>query len=104
MSRRQVRLDDEAKKGVDTIYHWIGERSAAGAQRWYRGLLDALDQLSSDADRFPEAPESRRFEQKVRHLTFRTRSGRSYRLLFTIEADEVHVLFVRGPGQDWVPS
>ncbi len=104
MSKRCVRLDDEAKRNVNTIYEWIAERSSAGANRWYRNLLDALDQLSNDAERYSEAPESDRFSETIRNLTFRMRSGRTYRLLFTISDDEVHVLFVRGPGQDWAAS
>lgn len=101
MSKRRVRLDDEAKLNVDTIYGWIAERSPAGANRWYRNFLNALDRLTNDAERYPEAPESHGFDETIRNLTFRMRSGRVYRLLFTISGDEVHVLFVRGPGQDW---
>ncbi len=101
MARFHVRLDEEATRNVDSIYRWIAERSADGATRWYRSLLRVLDRLGEHADRFPEAPEGHRFDERVRCVMFRMRSGRTYRVLFTIAGEEVHVLFVRAPGQDW---
>lgn len=101
MSKRLVRIDQEAQQNIDKIYSWIGDRSPTGANRWYRNFLDALEQLSIDAERYPIAPESHRFRETIRNLNFRMRSGRVYRILFAIEGDFVHVLFVRGPGQDW---
>jgi plasmid stabilization system protein ParE len=97
-----VLLDEEATRNIEAIYQWIAERSVEGATRWYSTLTKAMDELSHDAGRFPVAPESRHFGETVRNLTFRMRSGRTYQLLFTIVESDVHVLFVRGPGQDWV--
>lgn len=102
MPKRRVRLDDEAQRNVEAIYEWVAERSPSGANRWYASLLTALHQLASDAERYAEAPESHRFSETIRNLAFRMRSGRVYRLLFTVSNDEVHVLFVRGPGQDLI--
>ena len=93
-------LEEESRRNIDTIYGWIAERSPDGARRWYRAFRKALDKLLEDADRFPIAPESRHFDEVVRNLSFRMRSGRVYRVLFTVVGAEVHVLFVRAPGQD----
>ena len=41
---------------------------------------------------------------EVRHMTFKTRRGRPYRLLFTLADREARVLHVRGPGQDLVSA
>jgi plasmid stabilization system protein ParE len=101
MAKFRVLLDQEAERNVDAIYQWIDARSKDGAVRWYRAFLKAIVTLGDQADRFGLAPESRHFEEHVRNLSFRMKSGRSYRLLFTISANQVHVLFVRGPGQDW---
>jgi|GEM_PF-468057 len=98
-AKHQVRLSDVAKQNVDDIYRWIAERSVDGANRWYRNVLD---ELANDPSRFAEAPESRFFEVTIRNLSFRMRSGRTYRLRFTVVGDEVQILFLRGPGQDWV--
>ncbi|MBI1900279.1 MAG: hypothetical protein HYS13_04075 [Planctomycetia bacterium] len=48
-----------------------------------------------------QAPESEAIGsgQEIRQILFRTPKGRVYRMLFTIEADEVLVLQVRGPGE-----
>jgi plasmid stabilization system protein ParE len=98
----RIVLSNEARTNVGAIYDWIAERSVPGAGRWYRAFLAALDSLANNADRCPVAPESRHFSEVVRNVTFRMRSGRTYRILFTILGTEVHVLFVRGPGQDSV--
>jgi plasmid stabilization system protein ParE len=100
--RRAVVLEDEARQNIDAIFRWIAERSRSGGDRWYRTLIRALGKLAIDAERLPIASESRHFDVPIRNLTFRMRSGRTYRVLFTIEEDTVHVLFIRAPGQDSV--
>lgn len=100
MNESSVILTDEAQRNIEAIFDWISERSPDGATRWYRALLKALTRLTTDPERLPIAPESHRFDRTVRDLRFRMRSGRTYRILFTVEGEEVHVLFVRAPGQD----
>ena len=46
------------------------------------------------------APEAAGASEEVRQLTFKTRKGLWYRLLFIVRDDKVFVLHVRGPGQD----
>ena len=94
MSKQRIILEEESRRNIDTIYGWIAERSSDGAKRWYRTLQKALDKLLEDADRFPIAPESRHFDEVVRNLSFRMRSGRVYRVLFTVVGKEVHVLCI----------
>lgn len=102
MNRYRVVLQPGAEQNIVATYGWIAERSVDGARRWRRKLDEAIANLGARADRYPVASESVHFEETIRNLTFRMRSGRTYRLLFTIRGDEAHVLFVRGPGQDWV--
>jgi len=45
------------------------------------------------------APESTLIGREIRQVTFKTRRGRMYRLLFEIRGAEIIVLHVRGPGQ-----
>jgi hypothetical protein len=45
------------------------------------------------------ASEGRLLGRNVREKFFKTRQGRRYRLLYTINGDVVRVLRVRGPGQ-----
>ena len=100
MHKFNVILEEESRRNIDTIYEWIAQRSSAGAARWYRALLKALDRLANEAERCPVAPESHRFDETIRNLSFRMRSGRTYRILFTVIGVEAHVLYVRAPGQD----
>lgn len=102
MPNFRIVLSNEARINVGAIHDGIAERSVQGASRWYRTLLGTLRSLIDNADRCPVAPESRHFSEVVRNVTFRMRSGRTYRILFTIHDADVNVLFVRGPGQDWV--
>ena len=98
----RIVLSNEARTNVRTIYDWIAKRSVEGAGRWYREFFGTLNSLTKNADRCPVAPESRHFPEVIRNASFRMRSGRTYRVLFTIYDTDVHVLFVRGPGQDSV--
>jgi len=102
MHRFRIVLSDEARTNVGTIYDWIAKRSVDGAARWYRAFHAALDSLVDNADRCGVAPESTHFPEIIRNVSFRMRSGRTYRVLFAIHDTEVHVLFVRAPGQDSV--
>ena len=102
MASFRVTLYEEAERNVAAIHKWIAERSVDGATRWYAAFDAKLDALGRDAERFPVALESEEFDKVIRNATFHTRAGGTYRLLFTIVGDEVIVLFVRGPGQDWV--
>jgi len=81
------------------IFEWIYERSPSGAGAW----LDAYDvmvaRLKEHADGFSEALENADCRIDVKQAMFKTRYGRVYRALFTIEDGRVYILRVRGPGQ-----
>jgi len=102
MSSFRVVLEDEAKRNVNAIFDWIAQRSVDGAERWYQTFSGTIQAIAEDGRRFAIAPESRHFENDILNATFRMRSGRTYRVLFTIAGKEAHVLYVRGPGQDWM--
>lgn len=95
----QVRLLRRGQSDVDDIYLWLRKRSPAGAVAWYAAFLERLDDLSSNATACSIAPESQRLDFELRQAFFRTRRGRTYRLLFMLREEEVLVLRVRGPGQ-----
>jgi len=50
------------------------------------------------------AVESDYVDFEVREVLFKTRRGLVYRALYTIRGDEVFVLHVRGPGQDFLSA
>ncbi len=88
-----------ARLDVETIYDWIADRSAEGAQRWLDQFEKATGTLATNPFVAPLTPESDRLDIEIRHTVFRTRAGRTYRAVFTVVDDEVRILRVRGPGQ-----
>lgn len=96
-----VRPLQRAKLDVVAILDWIGDQrqSPQGAANW----LDAYEAAAASLTESPEshglAPENDYVKLTVRQFLFKTRQGRTYRGLYTIEGDEVLILRVRGAGQ-----
>jgi plasmid stabilization system protein ParE len=95
-----VEFSDEAEKNARDIRDWIAKRSPAGALRWLDALDRASDRLRESAESFALAPESDAFAEDFRQLPFHTARGNTYRLLYIIRGTTVHVVSVRGAGQD----
>jgi plasmid stabilization system protein ParE len=97
----RVKVLRAAERDVDAIVEWIAvqRRSPSGASSWLDAYEDALRRLAEIGDTFGMAPECDYVSRDIRQLLFSTRRGKAYRMLFTVEGDEVRVLHVRGPGQ-----
>jgi hypothetical protein len=76
--------------------------SLGTALRWLEGLREKIDTLSELPDRCPLARESKSLPFEMRQLLY-GRKPRVYRILFTIEANTVHILYIRRPGEKLVP-
>jgi plasmid stabilization system protein ParE len=96
---RTVRILERAKTDVDAIFDWIVPRSVEGAISWYLAFRRAVDRIGETPELYGVAPESNRLHRVVRQAMFRTRRGRTYRILFEVNDNEVVVLRVRGRGQ-----
>ncbi len=99
-----VKTLHRTRRSSDQIVTYIAERSKSGAVAWARAYDAALARLEQSADTFPFAPENEHVDFEVREVLFKTRRGLVYRALFTIHGNEVLILHVRGPGQDFVTS
>jgi plasmid stabilization system protein ParE len=99
----RVELTRRAERDIEAILAWIASHSRQGAEAWMRPLDEVWAQLAASADSCALAPESDYGGTEIRHVIFKTRRGKPYRLLFTIRDDVVLVRHVRGPGQDLVP-
>jgi plasmid stabilization system protein ParE len=86
---------------VQRIYDWLHERSPAGAIAWFASFNAALDRLEEGPEHFALAAESPRRNVTIRESYFRTRRGRTYRLLFAIVGADVRVMHVLGSGQSF---
>ena len=102
--RRSVRVLTRAQQDVAACYAYIAERSPRGAASWFNRFSETRDRLAIEADIRAIAVESANVEYDIQEVLFKTRKGKPYRLLFTILDEEVLVLRVRGPGQDFVPE
>ena len=96
----QVVLTARAERDVDGILGWLAQNSSAGAKAWYSRLQEVLEELAITIEQFDFAPENEDHEEAIRHLVFKTRRGKKYRVLFIIRDAQVFVLHIRGPGQD----
>ena len=100
----EIKHPDEAKNNLDAITSWLLYERLAGetALRWLEGLREKIDTLSELPDRCPLARESKSLPFEMRQLLY-GRKPRVYRILFTIEANAVHILYIRRPGERVVP-
>jgi plasmid stabilization system protein ParE len=98
----RVRISRRAERDIREIQDWIKARSIDGARNWLDALDQALAKLPRHATSSAAAAEADDLGIDLRQRLFKTRRGRSYRLLFVVRDETVQVLSVRGPGQDWL--
>lgn len=95
-----VLLTQRAEREIREIRDWIRARSPAGASSWLDALEDAFAQLRQRTASSSPALEADDLALDLRQLTFKTRRGNPYRLVFIVRDDSVYVVAVRGAGQD----
>ena len=102
MTKFTAHLLWRAEQDIDQILAWLSKRSPTGAANWLRKWDETFAGLKSSAHEHGLAPENEGQSLEVRHIMFRTRRGRDYRALYTIQGKEVFVMHIRAPGQDLV--
>jgi len=95
-----VEMTAQAGRDLDEILSWIAKRSPQGAATWHQRWLEVLNYLESSADKASLAPEDADHDQAIRNVVFKTRRGRRYRIILTIQNEVVYALHIRGPGQN----
>ncbi len=100
MKKFRVVLHTKSKWDIQGCLDYISKRSPKGAATWLKRFEQSKEELEHHAELMQRAPESEYVDREIRQLVFKSTRGNSYRLLFTIVGDEVHILRVRGPGQD----
>jgi mRNA-degrading endonuclease RelE of RelBE toxin-antitoxin system len=96
---RHIVLVPRARKSLITIAKWLRSRSPRGATAWYKAFWAAAARISADPESYPAAEESPRLKRVVRQALFKTRRGRTYRIIFDFTKEEVIVYCIRRPGQ-----
>ncbi len=94
MTTYRVVIQPPAETEIEQAYLRIAAEAPDTAVRWYLGLLEAIESLSTHPQRCGLSPENSAFEYEIRHLLY-GRKGRRYRALLTVVGDVVHVLHFR---------
>lgn len=88
--RFSVNIQPTAKADAMEAVEFIARHSPRNAERWYEGILAAIQSLEEMPRRCPMAREARAVKCEIRQHHFGV-----YRILFTIRESEVRVLHIR---------
>jgi plasmid stabilization system protein ParE len=94
----QVEITPVAEVQIEQAYRWYREQNPDFADRWFRGLMNAIATLQEKPRRCPLAVEHEIFPEEVRQLLY-GKSKNVYRVLFAIRDTTVYVLYVRHSAQ-----
>src|SRR5829696_5560049 len=94
----RVKLLAAAQADAAELYERITEAAPIHGATWYKRLITAIESLQQSPRRCPFAPENGRVSIEVRQLLFGPKPH-VYRVLFTIDAEMVFILRIRGPRQ-----
>ena len=103
MKRFTVLLHPGAQQDVRDAYAWIVERSLDGAAKWHAGLVAFVKSLETLPKSHPVAAEDEELKDGIRSAPY-IRPGSTYRILYTIESDCVHVIAVRHGRRNWIDA
>ncbi len=98
----QVEITDVALAEAEEAYLWMMEQlSPESAEKWFDGLIDAIESLNKSPKRCSLAPENEVFSEDIRQLLYG--KGRSiYRILFTVSEQVVDILHVRHTARQFL--
>lgn len=93
----RVKVEIEAKNNIRKHYRNLQSRNPGSTypDRWYHGVRAAIRDLATSARECGLANEDRFFAETIRQRLFD-----SYKILFAIREDRVHVLHVRHQAED----
>jgi plasmid stabilization system protein ParE len=96
----QIEITARAQADADAAYAWIAEHlSPERAERWYQGLFKQIETLTRQPQRCPLALENYEFPEEIRVLLYGKRANK-YKILFTIRATTVVILYVHHGARD----
>lgn len=90
----RARVARRALTDADDIHAWMtANLSRDYADRWYIGLFDEIEKLASHPWLHPTAIESEDHHVPLREAMYGKRKSK-YRILYTVQDDEVIVLYI----------
>jgi hypothetical protein len=92
-----VKVEQEARTNLRSHYLNFEEQYPGSAcpVEWYYGIRAAIRDLATSAPQCGKAYEDRFFNDHIRHRLYD-----SYKILFTIRKDVVHILYIRHQSQE----
>ncbi len=98
-----VRILPRAMEDIERNARWWAEHhSVEEGVRWFFAMHDQLHTLKDFPQSNPLSAENGEFPYEIRDKLLGLGSRPTYRAIFTIKGDEVHVLTVRSAAQDIV--
>jgi plasmid stabilization system protein ParE len=94
MTRCRVIVERSALEDIAAAHLWLAQYSPVAAERWFNSLYDTIGSLELFPERCHLAPESKFLNSQIREILHGRRQYK-YRILFTVDQEEVHVLHVR---------
>lgn len=91
----RVEVTDQAETEIESAYQWIFQESPLASEKWFRGLLEVVDSLSTNPERCRVARESDEVGVEIRQLIYG-----NYRLLFSVEYRSVFIIHFRHLKRD----
>lgn len=98
--KHRVILTILARNNFDAAYLWYRKQSSDVADRWYRGLRDAMRGLNQNAERFPLADEDDTFPYRLREMLYGLGRKKTHRVLFVIRPKAVVIYAIRHVAQE----
>ncbi len=98
-----VRISAQAYLDLDEILEWISRRAPVSAARWQAAILESIESLDQNPQRYEIIEEAQKLGQEVRHYLFGKRRN-VFRVLFTIDGDTVVVRHVRRASRDFMTA
>jgi plasmid stabilization system protein ParE len=88
----QVDLTEPALADAEEYVRFIRDQRSEvqAAERWFRGLVQAIYSLEEHPERCPMIPERDEFSFEIRHLIYF-----SHRIVFSVHADSGRVVVYR---------
>ena len=101
MKRFAVLLHPGAIEDIRNAYEGILLRAPEGAARWHAGLVQFAESMATMPEGYPVAREDEDFNAGLRCASYRRPHGRTtYRFLFVIREETVHVVALRHSSRD----
>lgn len=94
----RVIIRPDALQDARNCYEYMAGYSSEKAVKWFNGLFEVIDSLTTMPQRCAIAPESNLIGQEIRCLVYQ----KYYRILYTIEEDMVRIHHIRHTSQDWI--